>query len=261
MGIVNITPDSFSDGGLALDAGAAVAQAEQLNSEGADIIDFGAESTRPGARPISIDEEWFRLEPVLRRLMGLSKRSFKISLDSRNERTVLRALEWNIDIVNNVAGLYSQSVLKAIADASVGYVAMHSHGNPQIMQAQPLRGIQAVEAVDAFFSHSFQKLKDAGIKDEKIYLDPGIGFGKDDTANLRVLARTCDWVKKYQLLIGISRKSWIGRQMHIEKPIDRDPASKGIELGLMIAGVAAIRTHQVGVLGRLREMAFGSQDE
>ncbi len=257
MGVVNVTPDSFSDGGSYLDPEHAIQHCLSLIEDGADIIDIGAESSRPGSAPVSPETEWQRLGPVLDKLSEL-KLCSKLSIDTRHDQTMLRAAEYGIGWINNIAGLARDETMKHLANKqNLKYIAMHMRGLPSSMQRSPLKGPEAVYEVDKSLSSYYGKLKTLGFSDDRIYLDPGIGFGKDDQANFQLLGHTLKLAKKRNVLIGVSRKSFIGRALNIDNPVERDAASKMLELGLALGGVSIIRTHQVGTLKLLFNNTMG----
>ena len=257
MGVVNITPDSFSDGGDFLDPNDAYSQAALLDEQGADVVDLGAESSRPGATPLTDQEEWDRLEPLLLKLRQRPLRA-KISLDTYKTQTMLRSLDFGIDIINDIKGGADQAVLKKLAAAGVGYCAMHMHRNPELMQVSPLEPEQALREVGDFYQKTYSHLKNCGFSDDKIWLDPGIGFGKTDTANLQLIQQATEMASQYPIAIGISRKSFMGRLLGIQSPLDRDGPSKMLEFSLMHSGIGMIRTHDVASLAKIKKIYVGS---
>ncbi len=255
MGIVNITPDSFSDGGCFLSPQAAITQAMKLIEDGADSIDLGAESARPGARPISCDLEWQRLAPVIAALRPRLPQHCRLSIDTTKPELMRRALGEGVTIINNTRGLVDPASLQAIAAyPAVSYIAMHCHGNPTTMQVKPLHGEQAIGTVEEFFTRSTLTLQQAGFREAAIFMDPGIGFGKTDQANLRLMAHTPQFAQRYQLVLGVSRKSWLGRLLELPAAELRDAPSKIAEFTLGLAGAKIIRTHEVRSLARLRQV-------
>jgi dihydropteroate synthase len=252
MGVVNITPDSFSDGGRYLLPDAALAQAKHLVEAGAEVIDLGAESTRPGALPVNPDEEWRRLEPVIKALMGRLPNAI-ISTDTRKPDIMLKAAAAGARLTNNVGLLPDDATLaKLAATPGMQYVAMHMHGEPSTMQRQPLAPDAAIAAVDAYFQTAMTRLTRAGFSPDRIWLDPGFGFGKSDAANLAMMRQLPAWSRQYQIAVGVSRKSLIGRMLNIEDPAARDEASHMLELGLVLAGAKLVRTHDVAGLSKVR---------
>lgn len=254
MGVINITPDSFSDGGQYISPEDALNQAKQLINDGADILDLGAESTRPGSLYVSAEEEWSRLKPVLELIRNFDSK-IKISIDTRKAEIIKRCLSYKVNYINNVEGLCDTETLKILAcEKDLNYIAMHMHKNPESMQSTPLVGQDAVDNVKDFMADSYSHLIKAGFNHNRIWLDPGIGFGKDDSGNLKLLAETFELSKMYNLAIGVSRKSWIGRILGIEDPSDRDHPSKMIEISQAMAGANIIRTHEIKSLARLKKL-------
>lgn len=254
MGILNLTPDSFSDGDPHLDAQQAYRRACEMIDDGADIIDIGGESTRPGSTPVTLDVEWARLEPTLKlfREQGLGA---ELSVDTSKAEIALRAQEFGVTIINNVRGLFEDRVLATLASSGgMSYIAGHCPQEPRVMQRDPLDGGEAIADVERFFERAQTRLVAAGFDSARVWLDPGIGFGKTDRANLQLMAQIPSWSRHYQIAIGVSRKGWIGRLLAIEHATDRDPPTKMIELGLAIAGARLLRTHAVRQLGGLRSL-------
>lgn len=256
MGILNLTPDSFSDGGKYDSMDRALVQFEDLLRQGSDLIDLGAESSRPGSLPIREDLEWQRLEPLL---SYLEKHQLLhlVSVDTNKPSIMKRCAEMGVRFINNIDGLCDEGTLRLLAGLGVSYVAMHKHGDPQSMQTSPLVGNECVDSIRDFFYDATKSLEKAGFLPEKIWLDPGIGFGKSDAANLIALKEVVRNSQSKNFLVGVSRKSWIGRILGIEDPLERDSASKMIELGIMLSGVAMIRTHQVAPIAQMRRMLDG----
>jgi dihydropteroate synthase len=210
MGIVNVTPDSFSDGGRFAEAEAAVAHGLELISQGADLLDVGGESTRPGASPVSPDEELRRVLPVVERLAAQT--AVPLSVDTFKAQVARRCLEAGAHIVNDVTALTGDpDMAEVVRTARAGVVLMHMQGSPATMQFDP-RYDEVVADVGRFFEERLQAAAGAGIEREWIVLDPGIGFGKTLEHNLELLAR----LEEFQRLgrpvcLGVSRKGFIGR--------------------------------------------------
>jgi dihydropteroate synthase len=207
MGIVNVTPDSFSDGGQHDQATAALTHADRLLKEGAHLLDIGGESSRPGAPALSEDEEWRRIEPVLTECL---RWQVPISLDTYKPATMRRALDMGVDIINDIWGLRQPGAVSAVAASACGVCVMHMHGEPQTMQLQPLQG-DAVHAVQAFMQERVSVLAAAGVASERIALDPGVGFGKTVEQNFSLLAQQATLLMPaHPWLVGWSRKSSLG---------------------------------------------------
>ncbi|MGE0171228.1 MAG: dihydropteroate synthase [Oligoflexales bacterium] len=254
MGVLNVTPDSFSDGGLFLTPDSALSHAAKLMEEGADIIDVGAESSRPGAAPLSLEEEWSRLEPIFN---GLSASNFpvRISVDTYKPEIMRRAVDCGASVVNDIKGASpSDEILRDLASKQVTYLAMHMHKEPTTMQADPLGRQAALAAVESFLAHTHARLAALGFANDDIWLDPGIGFGKGDRGNLALLEKVPEWAKRFNLAVGVSRKSFIGRLLDIPEPKDRDNPAKMLELNLLMSGVKVLRTHSVGPVVRMRSL-------
>ena len=251
MGVVNVTPDSFSDGGLYLNPQQAYDHALALREQGADIIDIGAESTRPNATPVPVEEEWRRLQPVL---ALLSKVSLPLSVDTRKAEIVARLLDYPVTLLNDCGAQLPSALLARWAAAGRSYLAMHMHGEPRTMQQQPLTAEQIMPCLLNFFKTRIKLWRACGFAEEKIWIDPGIGFGKTDKAIMRIFAELKTLSNIAPLAIGVSRKSWIGRNLHIEQPRQRSQASTMLELALVWQGARLIRTHAVQTLNELREL-------
>jgi dihydropteroate synthase len=238
MGVLNVTPDSFSDGGLFLDPNAALQQARRMIDEGADIIDVGGESTRPyeGAKPVSVEEELRRLQPVL---PLVAKLGTPVSIDSMKPEVALWALSEGASIVNDVWGLQRDpNMARVAADHGAPVVIMHNR-----YKADP--GINIFADINAFFSHSLDIASKAGIAPEKIVLDPGIGFGKTPEQSMAVIAKL-DTFKRFgrPLMVGVSRKRFID---HVSPsgPTGRIGGSLAAHLIAVFNGATMIRTHDV----------------
>ena len=243
MGILNVTPDSFSDGGRYLDPRAAMEQARQLVAEGADILDVGGESTRPGAAPVSEDEERARVIPVIERLVA--ELPVPISIDTFKPSVARAALEAGACIVNDIAANHPNPDLhRCVADFEAGYVAMHMQGLPRTMQIAPAYA-DVVGEIHAFFRRTLLALETAGVSAEQVVLDPGIGFGKSLEHNLELLGRVAAFTDLGRpLLLGVSRKSFLGKLLGT--PVDaRLPGSLAATCLAVADGVAIVRAHDV----------------
>jgi dihydropteroate synthase len=211
MGVVNVTPDSFSDGGEFLDASAAIAHGRELEREGAGILDIGGESTRPGALPVGGDEELRRVMPVIEGLVAGGTRS-RISIDTSKARVAVSALDAGADLVNDVTALRGDpAMIELIASRDVDCCLMHMLGSPRTMQEDP-RYDDVVDDVKRFLEERMRFAVGEGIAEQRIMLDPGIGFGKTIEHNLELLRRLDEIVALGRpLVIGTSRKSFLGR--------------------------------------------------
>jgi dihydropteroate synthase len=243
MGIVNVTPDSFFDGGRFQDAQAAVAHSLQLVELGAEIIDVGGESTRPGALPVEEAEELRRVLPVIERLAGQVR--VPISIDTVKPGVARAALDAGASIVNDVAANREDPALwRLVGEARAGYVCMHMQGTPQTMQANPSYTNVARE-VGEFFGERIRRLSDCGVGREQIILDPGIGFGKTAEHNLQLLGAARGFARLARpLLVGVSRKSFIGKLLGAELAA-RLPGALACACMAVAAGVHIIRAHDV----------------
>ncbi|MEY2430039.1 MAG: dihydropteroate synthase [Verrucomicrobiota bacterium] len=243
MGIVNVTPDSFSDGGQFLDAQAAIAHALRLVEEGANIIDVGGESTRPGASPVAEAEELRRVIPVIEQLAGRIKAP--ISIDTMKAAVARAAIQAGAGIVNDVAANRDEdSMWRVVAEAGAGYVCMHMQGTPQTMQTNPVYN-DVTQAVEGFFRERIQRLGGCGIRHDQIILDPGIGFGKTPGHNLQLLGAVGAFTRlERPLLIGVSRKSFLAKVLGRETT-ERLPAAIACACLAVEAGAQIIRTHDV----------------
>jgi dihydropteroate synthase len=251
MGVVNVTPDSFSDGGRYLDAGAAIAHGVELVGDGAAILDVGGESTRPGAEPVSEAEERRRIEPVVEGLAGEAT----VSIDTSKAAVAEAAIEAGAEIVNDVTALRGDGEMAGLcAERGVGVVLMHMPSNPRTMQNDP-RYDDVVDEVKAFLAAQTDAAVGAGIEEERIWLDPGIGFGKTLEHNLELLRRLGELREIGRpLVIGTSRKSFIGK-------VDGSPV--GERLGGTIAssvlaavdGADVLRVHDVAEVSQAMRIA------
>jgi len=243
MGIVNVTPDSFSDGGQYLEPTVAVAHALKLAEQGAEIIDVGGESTRPNATSVSEAEELRRVLPVIEQLAGLVK--IPISIDTVKPSVARAALRAGASIVNDVsANREDDAMWRIVAEASAGYVCMHMQGTPQTMQSNPMYEDVVCE-VGEFFDERLARLAAVGVRPEQVILDVGIGFGKTLEHNLQLLAGLGSFTKlERPMLVGVSRKSFIGKLLGTETDA-RLSGSLACASLAVAAGVQIVRTHDV----------------
>jgi dihydropteroate synthase len=244
MGVVNVTPDSFSDGGKFLDVNDAVAHALKLVAQGADILDIGGESTRPGAYPVSEAGELHRVIPVIQKLA--QQVGVPLSIDTTKPAVAHAALQAGASIVNDVSGGRDNDALwQAVSDFHAGYICMHAPGGPFARQGAPDEA-DVIRDVGEFFQEQLGNLLNrAGVLPEQVVLDPGIGFGKTLEQNLSLLANLRSFTKlRRPLLLGVSRKSFIGKLLGAEVN-ERLPASLACATLAVEAGVQIIRTHDV----------------
>ncbi|HEX9467025.1 MAG TPA: dihydropteroate synthase [Acidimicrobiia bacterium] len=253
MGIVNVTPDSFSDGGRYLELAAAVAHGRALAAAGADLLDVGGESTRPGAEPVDAGEEIRRVLPVVAALVRES--GLPVSIDTRKGSVARAAIDAGAVVVNDVtAGLGDPDMLPIVSDAGAGLVLMHMRGEPRTMQRDPRYDDVVFEVAD-FLVERIAAAREAGVADHAICADPGIGFGKLPRHNLELLARLPELVTRVEVpvLIGASRKSFIGAVLAAGEqdssgrpPDSRDDASLATAVWAIDRGARVVRVHDVG---------------
>jgi dihydropteroate synthase len=241
MGVLNVTPDSFSDGGQYLEAEAAVAQAHLMAQEGAAIIDVGGESTRPGAAPVASDEEIRRVLPVV---LGLAGRvPALISVDTSDPELMRQAAAAGVHLINDVRALQRPGALEAVAESGVGVCLMHMRGEPPDMQADP-RYLDVVTEVHAFLAARVQACLQAGIARDRLCVDPGFGFGKRRAHNLQLLRQLPKLADLgLPLVVGLSRKSMVasltGRSTH------RLAGSVALAALAVLQGASVVRAHDV----------------
>ena len=264
MGVVNVTPDSFSDGGIFYSPAKAITQALELVAQGAEILDIGGESTRPGAKPVSEAEELHRVIPVIEELSGQLERgrparvnlrpqlageppAFRvlISIDTMKPAVARAALDAGASIVNDVAANRSNVAMwKVVAEFRAGYICMHAQGSPRTMQKNPAYK-NVVREVGEFFRERLVKLNACGVSSDQVVFDSGIGFGKTLEHNLQLLANLRRFTKlRRPLLLGVSRKSFIGKLLGAALN-ERLPASLACATLAVADGVQIIRAHDV----------------
>jgi dihydropteroate synthase len=244
MGIVNVTPDSFSDGGRFLDPDAAVAHGLDLVAAGADVLDVGGESTRPGAEPVGEDDELRRVLPVIERLAA--EAGVPVSIDTSKARVAEVALAAGATIVNDVAAGADPAMFAAVATAGAGLVVMHMRGEPRTMQQDPHYDDVVVEVGD-FLVDRLATARDAGIPVAALCADPGLGFGKTGAHNLELLARLPELVDRLDVpvLVGPSRKSFIGRVVG-DDLVARDDGTLATAVWAVDHGARMVRVHDAG---------------
>lgn len=246
MGIVNVTPDSFSDGGQFFDPQAAIEQGLRLVADGAAILDIGGESTRPGATPVTEAEELRRVIPVVQGLAAQS--GVPISIDTMKAGVVREALQAGAQVVNDVSGLLADPQMEAVcAESDCGVIVMHMRGTPQTMQADP-QYTDVVREVREFFDDRLRTLGQRGIAPERLMFDPGIGFGKTAEHNLSLLSHLNDLRSGGRpLLVGHSRKRFLKRLLGREVD-ERSAGTLGVALAMASQGVDLIRVHDVAAI-------------
>ena len=260
MGILNITPDSFSDGGIHFDASHAVDHALRMIDDGADLIDIGGESTRPGSEPVSLDEELRRTLPVIEALAG--KISAPISIDTYKSPVAIRALEAGASMVNDISGMrFDPEMPKVISRFSVPVVIMHIKGNPKNMQVNPTYEALIPEIMD-YFRSSIRFAVKAGIPENMIILDPGIGFGKTFEHNLEIMHNLDTFAAlEKPLLIGPSRKAFLGKILGGLPPQERLEGTAASVAISIIKGAHIVRVHDVREMARVAKVADAIKQE
>lgn len=250
MGIINVTPDSFSDGGLHLQADAAINHALLLASQGADILDIGGESTRPGAVSISTTEELSRVIPVIQGIRDAGC-ELPISIDTIKPEVARKAIEAGATIINDISGLALGPELAFIAaEHNASLIIMHSKGTPQTMQINPYYQ-DIVQEIASFLVEKAHIAKECGVKD--IILDIGIGFGKTVDHNWQLLSSLSTFATLgYPLMLGISRKSFIGKSLLIDTPVDRDLSTALLHAMLLNTKMHILRVHNVNLMSQMR---------
>ena len=249
MGVLNVTPDSFSDGGRFLGVDAAIEHAKQMAAEGADIIDVGGQSTRPGAKPLTAEDELGRIKPVVQRLV--SEVSAPISIDTFRPEVAEECLQLGATIINDVCGLRDPRMIAMAARYQAPVVLMHMLGTPLTMQ-QEISYQDVVDDLKTFFRQRTRQAADAGVRE--IMIDPGIGFGKTVDHNLRILDRLGEFKDLgYPILVGASRKSFIGQITGL--PVEE--RLEGTIAATVVAarnGADAVRVHDVAACKRALEI-------
>jgi dihydropteroate synthase len=244
MGVVNVTPDSFSDGGRLRTPQAAIDHALNLREQGADILDIGGESTRPGASPVEPDAEWRRIAPVLEALVAAD---VPVSVDTRKPSVMQAAIAAGAAMINDVEALRAPGAVEIVARGGVAVCLMHMQGQPRTMQEQPAYG-DVVTEVTAFLSGRVDACEQAGIGRDRIAVDPGFGFGKTLEHNLALLRHLDSLLQlRVAILVGLSRKSMLGSLTG--RPIDqREYAGVAANLLALARGASIVRVHDVAAM-------------
>ena len=262
MGIVNVTPDSFSDGGRYLDPAAAVARCHELLDDGADMLDLGAESTRPGSPAVPAEEQWRRLEPVLTRLRH-ERPEAVLSCDTRNAAVADRALGAGVRIINDVSALGDAAMARTVARDGTGLVLMHMRGTPETMQRDTVYA-DVVAEVDTHLRSRLAAAERAGVPRDCVAFDPGIGFGKSAEGSLELLARGIPVLAASgrPVLVGASRKSFLARLTGDDgPPQERIPASLAAAALAVFQGATILRVHDVAATVRVAKVALAARDK
>jgi len=247
MGIVNVTPDSFSDGGQYTNLDAVLKQSLQLIDDGADILDIGGESTRPGAEPVEAEEELRRVIPIIQALHEKDV-TLPISIDTSKAQVAARALEAGASIINDVTALQDPEMADVAAHFESGLILMHMRGVPQTMQSGPIAYTDLIGEIRKHLQNATQKARDAGVAGNKIILDPGIGFGKEFAHNLEITNRLEEIrFDKRPILYGPSRKRFLGTITNKEVK-DRDAATVAACVAAILHGADILRVHHVGAI-------------
>lgn len=242
MGILNVTADSFSDGGRYEDPVAAAIRSDQLIGEGAAIVDVGGESTRPGARPVSVEAEMAAVQPIVERL---APGSVPVSVDTRHAEVAAACVRAGASLINDVSGFRDPAMIEVAASCDAGVVVMHMLGEPQTMQDDP-RYEDVVAEVREYLAGQAGALEAAGVAPDRIAIDPGIGFGKSLEHNLELMRNLpCLAELGYPLVIGASRKRFIGALTGVEEPSERLAGSLAAALFAAREGAAVVRVHDV----------------
>ena len=257
MGVLNVTPDSFSDGGLHLEPAAAIAHAERMVAEGAEMIDVGGESTRPGAAPVSPDVEWGRVGPVLAGLVG--RLSVPMSVDTRHPEVAEKAIDAGADVVNDVEGLRSEEMRRVVAKREAAVIVMHMRGDPTTMQKDLVYADLRAE-VFAWLSAAIDRAVADGIAADRILVDPGLGFGKSAEQSLELLVHVGELRSLgYPVVVGASRKSFLGWVLGSSDPALRLEAGVAAAVVAAERGVSFVRTHDVAPTVRALELVRAAQ--
>lgn len=241
MGVLNVTPDSFSDGGVFFDVRTALEHAKRMVAEGADIIDVGGESTRPGAEPVSVDEELRRVVPVVKELLNCVQ--VPISIDTMKPEVADACLKLGVHMLNDVTGLRDDRMVEVAARHNVPVIIMHMLGDPQTMQTHPDYK-DVVKEVKQYLKKQADRAQAAGIN--QIIIDPGIGFGKTVEHNVQLIKHIAEFKKLgYPVLMGVSRKSFIGKILGTDDPAQRLEGTLAAVTACVLNGVDILRVHDV----------------
>lgn len=257
MGVVNVTPDSFSDGGQFLDRESAIQHGLFLAESGAEWVDVGGESTRPGADPVSVDEEIARVIPVIG---ALASRGIRCSIDTQKAEVARVSVAEGATLINDISGFRDPKMFNVALEAKVRVCIMHMQGTPETMQKQP-HYVDVVGEIQDYLFHQAETFVERGFERANVWIDPGIGFGKSVDHNLSLLRNLKAFTETgHQVLIGVSRKSFIGKILGSDAapvPVsERGAGTLAAELLAALTGVSVIRTHDVKALQDALKMAL-----
>lgn len=254
MAVLNVTPDSFSDGGSYKSVEITVDKAMEMIAQGADIIDIGGESTRPGSKPVSVEEELNRTVPVIKALRKVS--AVPISIDTTKSEVALKALRAGADIINDISGFKIDPNMKNVAaETGAGSMLMHMRGTPQTMQ-NDLHYDDLIGEIKSYFNDIFADLEKSGIARDTLMIDPGIGFSKNVEQNLQLINHLDQFLDfNVPILLGTSRKSFIGKVLDIENPSDRVwGTAASIAIGIC-RGASVVRVHDISQMAQIAKLS------
>ena len=252
MGVLNVTPDSFSDGGRYLDVGRAIVYARKMVEDGADIIDIGGESSRPGALPVSTDEELARVLPVIEGLAN--EMAALVSIDTYKSAVAHGALRVGAHIVNDITALGDAEMAEVIAEMDAGLVLMHMKGTPRTMHRSPVYQ-DLIPEILTFLRQRIDQAQAEGVRPDRIMIDPGIGFGKTAEHNLEILRHLDEFRSLGKpILIGTSRKSFIGKILNLSNPDDRLEGTAATVAWAIAHGADVVRVHDVKAMSQVARM-------
>ncbi|MDT8390143.1 MAG: dihydropteroate synthase [Lentisphaeria bacterium] len=254
MGVLNVTPDSFSDGGDHRDVAASLHHARAMAAAGADVIDIGGESTRPGAREVPAAEEIRRVCPVIQAVT--SRLDIPVSVDTRKAAVAAAAVEAGAVIINDVSGLtFDSDMIRVVKDTGAGYIGMHMRGTPETMQSLTDYGDIMAE-LKRFFHHMLTHAVDQGVSLESLAIDPGIGFGKTGEQNIQIIQRLAELRDIHRpVLMGVSRKSFIGETLGLADPKQRAWGTAAAVAVCVANGAHIHRVHDVAEMRQVADMA------
>jgi len=260
MGILNITPDSFYDGGQYFEKSSAFKRAEEIIEQGAHIVDVGGMSTRPGSKPVSLDEELTRTIPVIEHIVKNSKKT-PISIDTYRSEVAKRAIDAGAVIINDISGLAADNkMMELVSQSKSSIIIMHMQGNPENMQENPTYSDVVDEVYDYLYERALKAVQ-AGVEKEKIIIDPGIGFGKKVEHNLEILSRLSEFNEMgYPVLAGVSRKSFIGNLLGGLPAEERLEGSIAAAVYVFLNGVSILRVHDIKETLRALKIAKAIRD-